>query len=1039
MLRHIGSPGLMQAEVLSFTRLADRVVDVAGGGLKPYINQRGRAMAVGRLLMEHQDKLQAYGAYARSPHFAAQLAGEIAEFKRFRIPPERLAEADASAGMQDISLVFNAYTQTVGAQYADSEDRLEELIERVPQAGFLQGASIFIDGFEMLTAQVYALVEALLECAHDLNITFRLNNRGDTDAHIFRTERKHLNRILTIGETHGLIAETVQLPIEGPWGKMRHDSGTIAHLERSLFTVEPQPYEGEDDGGVALCYAENMDKEVELCAQQLRALARTQHYRWRDMMVVCQDIDLYASRIKRIFKRYDIACFIDDKRSVDTHSFAQYCIYSLQAVRSNFAVGDVVNLMKTGFSPLDKASCDELEHLCIASGTRWLTAHYEPPLQPERFAELRRTLLTAHDELAAQCKQASTYAQYAGAFYTFLEQSGAVERLEQFIAQLQQQSELDAAAVAVQVHEVIVSVLQQAHDLLGQVHCDTASFCTTFVSGLEAEDAGIIPTTIDSVACGSVERSRAGDIKALFMLGVNEGVLPGNIRKTGLVTDRQMERLSQHDIYLGHNIEERAAEQSLALYTAVSKPSRYLYLSCALVDGDGKALAPYVLMRDVQDRLPGVSAVLPETVPFGSHIGTYASTALPLAAAMRDHQTAHQTDPRWADVYHAFTTTGHRTPARIQPQDDIDAALAQRLYGKRLKSSASQLETFALCPFRHFVSYGLRPEPKPTYGQDGMRRGTYYHDAAQRFIDSVDDWAALTGEQADKLMDTICDDLDKDYLSGPYAQDGRERSNARTMRANIKGSARAIMRQMQQGRFHPLGAEVAFAHQQDALPEYIITLPTGQSAQIQGRIDRIDEIEIDGETYVRLIDYKSGNNGFDYTGMYYGTDLQLPLYSGAVSEALDAKLAGMFIMPLREGIPEGTDAQQVEEQRLRSHRLKGLLLGEDEIIAAMDGNAEGSSSIIPVTITSTGKLHKNSNVATAVQMQHLIEKGKQKAGETLSGIFSGQSKPYPLTEHIRSCDYCPYAGQCGYDALSYPSRPAQKVSRETMLGGEDDA
>ena len=47
---------------------------------------------------------------------------------------------------------------------------------------------------------------------------------------------------------------------------------------------------------------------------------------------------------------------------------------------------------------------------------------------------------------------------------------------------------------------------------------------------------------------------------------------------------------------------------------------------------------------------------------------------------------------------------------------------------------------------------------------------------------------------------------------------------------------------------------------------------------MNGKIDRVDVYNKDGNSYVKIIDYKSGNKNFNLQDVYYGMQLQLIVY-----------------------------------------------------------------------------------------------------------------------------------------------------------------
>src|SRR5690625_431716 len=81
--------------------------------------------------------------------------------------------------------------------------------------------------------------------------------------------------------------------------------------------------------------------------------------------------------------------------------------------------------------------------------------------------------------------------------------------------------------------------------------------------------------------------------------------------------------------------------------------------------------------------------------------------------------------------------------------------------------------------------------------------------------------------------------------------------------------------------FSPIGFELGFGLE-DGLDAVTIPLPNGYEIILRGRIDRVDQTEVNNNLYLRIIDYKSSSRGLDLVDVYYGLALQMLTYLNVV-------------------------------------------------------------------------------------------------------------------------------------------------------------
>ena len=1007
LMRHLHTEGLWSTEVLSISRLCERILAQKPSSLQP-MDRRGQAMSVSRMLLSLQDELPVYGRYAKSPQFAATLAGEIAEYKRFGITPEALYQAGHTRPhLTEIAKVYDAYQNHLSGVYQDSEDKINLCIDLVPETTFLQGALVCIDGFEMLTKQVYQLIEALLIQCADVCISFRLGQKTDADAPTFLTEQKHFERVLAIAQRHGIDQQTIWLPREQQANPPRFaQSPALAYLESHLFAYRSQPYSKQTDS-ISLIYAGNPWQEAEDCARQAFALIREKGLRYSEIAVVSADIELYGPLLQRAFSLYDIPMFWDVKRKVSTHPAAQYVVQALRVAQNQKHARDVIRFLKSGFTRLDQLQCEQMQGWVRRYGL--LSFRSTPPSSMDEEEQtayrcLYHLLFDPLDTLHTNLKKAKTAKQQAEFLIQYLEEDGFIERLQALI----DQTYLEEPEVASQAHEfftLLGDLLAQMIHVLGDQVMSAGDFATLLSSGLAAEEIGLLPSQNDAINAGSILRSKMDEIKALFVLGLSAGKVPAGTVESGLLSRSDHILLEKNGLWMGHNEAERASEEELALYSVFCKPSQWLFLSYPQADLSGKQLLPSPYVSQIAQLFPHAiyrSAQKPHEVSLPK------ATLLPLAQAIRRVEDGEVVDPVWGAAYQALAQMDDcqisQAFGNLHTQnDEIGPSLAKQLYTDatgRYTMPITGLETLARCPFRHFMERGLKLAPADAFGKTFIDEGNYYHSVLQHFLLLYQD-KQLTWEQCKVAIDTLCQSYEEqEYLRGPYAQDVRTALQAEKQRDSLYRAGWMVYRQVQSGRFIPANTEVPC--------RVSVPLSDGTQGMAKGVIDRIDLKQEDGERYVRVVDYKSGDaSSADLTRFSCGVSLQLPLYLQMAAQQTHASASAMAISVVRTGVQEA-DPEKAE-QDCSTQKLKGFYTqyGQDD--------------------TSVSTNHKT-RLLTEEQMQKILSDAMKTTADLFETLSQGNTSPNPLKGAVDGCEHCSFANACGYVAGITPHRMVRKAT-----------
>jgi len=1048
--------GIMRAEVISFERLAYKVFDEVGGLKKIDINELGKIMVLKRLFDKHSKDLEVYRKTSTKQGFLENFCKLITELKRNDIYPDALKETVESfeeeniftRKLKDISFMYERFVEYMDGRYSDEEDKLSMLADKIDEARSLDGAEIWIDGFSGFTAQEYKVLEKLILKAEKINIALTLDrDEGIRDKDIFGPAKKTFLKIREIASRHN-IKETQTLLTP-----QMDKSPELKHIEKEIYAYPYNRYDKTVDS-IEIFSGTNQHTEIENAACKIISLVRDKGYRWKDIALVNGAMESYSLTIKRVFNEYGIPFFIDEKRSIMNNPIIKLILSSMDIVTRNYKYDDVFRFIKTGFCALNKEEAEKLENFVLKygiEGNRWFQEFKydnEEDEYLEEINEIRIKFITPFMNIKDKLKGRRLVSDFSSYLFELLTGLGVEEKLDMWIEDFRENNRLEYVNEYTQIWNIIMEVLNQLVEILGDNKVDLREYRKVLEAGFSQYKVGIIPPTIDQVLVGNLERSRSHNIKALFVVGVNDGILPSGQDDNGLLLDEEKLLIKEKGIELPSDSETRLKEEEFSIYTALSKPSEYLWISYALSDSEGKALRPSILIDRVKKLYPKLKQmsdiVKGNTLEDEKRQLGMVSLPIPtfkyLIENLRLSLDENPVSQLWYEVYDWYYNNKNWDKRRIMmieglfhnnQEEYIGESRTKVLYNTPLKSSISRLERFVNCPFAHFINYGLKPEERKEYKVRIPDIGKLFHDSMENFSKKLSlenlNWRDIDKEQSDKIVEGIIDEIAPNFGYNILESSFRYKYLVNKLKRVSKRAAWTLTEHIKKGEFTPSLYELEFGEDSfSKVPPIIIELTDGQQIKLEGRIDRIDILRDEDGNYVKIIDYKSGSKKFSLSDVYYGLQIQLIVYLDAVLENEDklmiddAHPGGVFYFRLDDPMIESNDdnVENIEKEIMRKLKMDGIITKDIKIAKAMDNDIEEerSSLIIPANLKRDGDFSKTSSVLEEEELYSLIKHVRSLVIEIAGEILKGNIKIEPCkVENNISCTYCQYNAICQFD------------------------
>lgn len=1066
--------GVMNIQILSFLRLAFHVFKEVGGNDYPVLEDVGKSMVLRKLLAEKKGDLVLFRANLNKPGFIDEVKSFLSELFQYNITSdsfEKMMEVTKdkpvlSGKLKDMSTIFLAFKEYIDQKYITAEEILEVLCDVIGESLWVRQSVVCFDGFTGFTPIQYKLIRRLLQITDKVMVTVTLDPREkqskSSDYHLFGLSMKTIERLKEIATEEKIPIETDIWLNEGAvCGKQSRyaNAPAISHLEHNLFRYPYQVYQKPQDN-IRLCSMQTAKDETIFAAREIKRLLREEGYRYRDIAIICGNMDEYSDLIKRIFTSEQIPCFIDHKRELLLNPVVELLRSAIAVLEEEFSYESVFRYLKTGLTSVTENEIEVFENYVIATGMRGRKRYHEEftrtaKLQDEITLEqinlIREKIIFDMAPLEeAFRKKDATIRDYTTGMVNFANTLGLPDKIDEKITEFEEKNQQIFVKEYEQVYRIILDLYDKMVMLLGEEYCSIKEYGEILDSGLTQASVGLIPPGIDTIVVGDMKRTRLNHIRALFFLGVNDGFVPAVQDGGGILSELERNLLLEHKVELAPTKRQAIFIEQYYMYLNVTKPSEKLYLTYHTMDTSTKPVRPSYFVSKITQLFKELPT---ELVSFDDENVDYLCEEevglLYLAKQLRNFPNQPLT-PMFMELYLHYLNE-EKTRDKVlgmvagafarNMESKISDEVAQKLYGDELSGSVTRLEQYAACAFAHFLSYGLRLEERREFKLMVPDIGNLFHNALDLFSKRLDeseyDWHTIPDELREEMAVACVQDAVNAYENAYLTSSKRTEYLAKRIERITIKTLWALCQQIRKGTFEPGGYEMLFYH-----------TPT-KNLKLTGRIDRLDLYETDDKVYVRVIDYKSGSTIYDVAKIYYGLQQQLAVYLSAAMDYLIKRYpqkevvpAGIFYYHIDDPIVEKSDHQ--EEDILKKLKLSGLANQDTDIIGYLDSNLIGSegklapnakSRVIPVDIGKDGKVSARSNVAKTTQMLNLAKNVSDKLTKDSQEILHGNTKIEPyLMKSQSGCDYCPYHAICGFDLKvpGYAYRNLMKEDKDKM-------
>ena len=1025
--------GMLNLDVLSFQLLAYRVLDELGIHKPDILDEMSKSMLLRASCREVLRELRVYQKKIDQAGFISQLKSAVSEFYQYGMTPEKLMALSErerersellSGKLADLSLIFGAFQRRLDPKATVAEEIPVLLLRHLQSSELLTGAALYFDGYTGFTPVQLDIIGGLMTKAEKLCFAvtipkaaepYRRDASPAAVSDLFWLSRETVAKVSELGEKNGLRRDP-DISFDREYHEPR--------ISVSLAHDPKEEARSVADRIRSLCRAEASASEA----------VRRSKYRYREISVAVSELASYRELLKEAFTEAGIPYFMDDPADGRRSALAELLRAALNVLTEGFSYESVLRYLRSPLIQTDRELTDLCDNYIRARGFRSRKAYETAWENSSRGMETWNLKLLddyKNEKLAAlfgmqdrmrTCGR--TAAERLTVLRTYLEDCKAEERLRGFCDRLQEEGFETEAEENRRFYEEVLKLFLRMEGVLGSEELTFKEFTGILEAGFSELRAGMLPQVIDRVVIGDLKRSRFDGISVLFLMGVNDGLIPSVVSGGGIFTD-----LERQEILEGNATELAPADrtdsciQRFYLYLAMRKPSRALHLSFCKNDMQGKRLKPSVILADIREQEARRGRRLLVEEEENGAIHSEKEALLYLAEQFSEERYE---EPGTIAVWQYLKQAGVSGADRLLAAslfwyrgERISEETARRLYGGILYGSVTRLEQFAKCPFAHFLRYGLRLSERQQYELAALDIGNLYHNALdlafRKLREDGRELTALSEEELRILSEQSVEEASTDYNNRIMQSSARNRYLCGRVRRVTDRTLWALQDQLARGDFRLYGCELPFRYDAEHL-------------SLHGRIDRVDVCETDSKVYVKVIDYKSGRTKFDLSLIYDGMQLQLVTYMNIALKRAETAFpgkkavpAGLYYYHIDDPVADYADAaDDVSRELLRQLRMNGISSSDPEALSHLDRplfeQGNGESTVVPLKLKEGTIQARSSKTADEESLSALSDTVSHTIRTMTEEILNGEisAKPYRNTQG-EACEYCPYHSVCGFD------------------------
>ena len=1009
-------------------------------------------MVIKHITTKLKDELECFNMVSNRYSFNENLCELFTELKKQDVSFDSLNNKEKDnffyKKTNDIKKIYEEYNSFLksenGEEIYDSEDLIYLAADKAKYATFLKNSQINYFGFDVFDKNTYYLINSFTDLGLEQTFVFNTGKSGDRNYATYSIVNNTIDIITNSAKEKSVKVTNIA-------DNSAHLKEDLDFLSDNLFSFNNKKYL-KNTKNITITKNESIYEEVEYVAKEIIRLVREENVRFNDIMVLPSDFETYADIIREVFTKNDINFFLDNTTNMNDTNVIRAIIKILDIVNYDFSTKDIISFLKTGLTPLTKEETETLENYTLEFNikhTMWLKEFtYNNEFEEydlNKINEDKDKFISPILNLRQNLKDKENVGEMTKVLYEFLKEYEIENKIKEIKDKFERNNDYLNANKYSQIYNKIISTLEQIYDFLGDTKMDLTEYTELLKYGFSAVKIGILPESVDKVSILTLQRSRKTSIKFLFIMGVNDGKLPNAFNEGGIYTDREKHFAIENGINLRSTREYKKTEERYFLTSIIAKTNEHLYLTYPTHDKEGKEVIPSFIIKkiltlfNIEEKHINTNDDKDNLFLVSNYKATFENLIINLNKDM--------VSPFWMQVKIAYKNEGDgeryitllenslkfKNEAKVTGED-----IRKKLENNTLKTSITQIETQASCPFKYFVRYVLKPMEKRKAKIENIDMGNVVHEVINEFsqmiIDEEIKVASVSEDDINEISKELTDKKIEDFKAGKF----KKQANSKFFKSKLLNETtlafKQIIKQLKNSNFKLKASEITLDSINDK-KNIMFPFDDGKEVILKGKVDRFDTYNKDDLEYIKVIDYKTNaNTKYELTKNYYGISMQLPLYLKSLTGENKLPAGAFYFSVTNPNIEIKTKEEFEKKEKLIEDTLKldGLLLDDMDILSNMDTNL--NDSYMKVSLKKDGNIKKTSNVFTKEDLDLILEHTYNKCIKLIQDIkdIKIDINPYEYSNK-KACDSCNYKSICKFEKIFNGTNKIKTIKKDDFF------
>lgn len=1056
----LGAGLCRDVKVFGFNRLCDYVFNAAGNIPQNVIDDGVRKIILSKALCQCGDNLTFFSSAKTRKSVLELMLHSLKEWKKDNITTDAVYSVSDEIEnetlrnkLRETALVIEAYDALLSSVYIDPLDNLNRLCDILNNSSLFEDYTVVVDSFSGFTYQQAEVLSALMRRSKDFYVTLNLDTE-QKDSDVFATTYRTYKLIKRVAKRNGTdIKEDIILD-----KILRADSEEISFIEKYAFRINDAIYKHKTDK-IETFIASDIWRETAFVARKIKSLVVDDGLSYADIAVICRDISMYSGILDTAFDKYDIPYYMNIPKDVFSRPVIRFVCSALECIIYGFERERLLSMLKTELCCLSETEISDFENYLFTWNLDRLSLKNEFTANPsglETFKESDKTKLREIEatrkyavepliRFQSKCKNASVK-NISAALYELMLDYKLTDAIDDLYNKLESEGYAAEADEEIRVYNLFIEALDKLVATAGDdiiTLSEYKQYLEYLISDIKLSD---IPYYQDRVDVGVADRVRLSNSKVVFVIGAVDGVFPSIPKTAGAFSETERRILVEHNIPLTDSLGELAAHEKYLAYCALTSPREKLFVTLFTGNFSGESFLPSEIYNETErlfpNRIHTTSADVNEAFELYNeqqafeYLAEKFTVVSPEISALKDYFNSLGS---YKLSIEKIENALNKKPFRIN-----DKNTAEKLFGKTVNISASQLEKYNLCAFGYFCNYGLKARERKQAVIDAIQVGNVVHFVLENFLKAHSKSAlnSLSDEDVKATITSVVNDYANEFYGGLDDKPESFINLLERLENNVFALIKQLIRQLSHSDFVPVDFELRIGSD-GQIPPYEVNLDSEHSVRVNGFIDRVDICpKNDDEYYIRIVDYKTGRKTFRLSDIIYGINMQMLVYLRAVEKNggsyYNKKIipSGILYMPAFAPVIN-SDEKDTQKKFSNELKMNGLILNDSEVIKHMDKTGDYiklSKKLVDDKYSDT--------LADSEQFELIfsyIDDTVRKMGRAL---LDGKVEASPIKGIENGCAYCPYDSVClrKYgDSYRYADKAdIKQVYRTLGEGAESD-